>query len=117
MVLVTAGLAAIPRETLDAARVDGASEWQVLRQVTVPLLRPVVVVILVTMTVNVLKVFDLVLVVAPESAQGPASVVALEMWRSSFDNIGRSSALGVLLLVLTLPGVLYNVHRLRRGER
>ncbi|WP_432842760.1 carbohydrate ABC transporter permease [Dactylosporangium sp. CA-092794] len=117
MVLVTAGLAAIPKETIEAARVDGAGEWQILRRVTVPLMRPIVVVILLTLTVNVLKVFDLVLVVAPESAQGPASVVALEMWRSSFDNIGRGSALGVLLLVLALPGVLFNVHRLRRNER
>ncbi|MFG2044659.1 carbohydrate ABC transporter permease [Dactylosporangium sp. NPDC048998] len=117
MVLVTAGLAAIPKETIEAARVDGAGEWQILRRVTVPLMRPIVVVILLTLTVNVLKVFDLVLVVAPESAQGPASVVALEMWRSSFDNLGRGSALGVLLLVLALPGVLFNVHRLRRNER
>ncbi|MET7424502.1 ABC transporter permease subunit [Dactylosporangium sp. NPDC005555] len=117
MALVTAGLAAIPKETLEAARIDGAGEWQVLRAVTVPLMRPVLMVVLLTLTVNVLKVFDLVLVLAPESAQGPASVVALEMWRSSFDNIGRSSALGILLLVLALPGVLYNVHRLRRSER
>ncbi|GAA1560228.1 sugar ABC transporter permease [Dactylosporangium maewongense] len=116
MVLITAGLAGIPKETLEAARTDGAGEWQILRRVTVPMMRPVVVVILVTLTVNVLKVFDLVLVLAPESAQGSASVVALEMWRSSFDHIGRGSALGVLLLVLVLPGVLYNVHRLRRSE-
>ncbi|MEV0128450.1 ABC transporter permease subunit [Dactylosporangium sp. NPDC050688] len=117
MVLVTAGLAMIPKETIEAARVDGASEWQILRNVTVPLMRPIVIVILLTLTVNVLKVFDLVLVVPPESAQGPASVVALEMWRSTFDNIGRGSALGVLLLVLALPGVLFNLHRLRRSER
>ena len=116
MVLITAGLAGIPKETLEAARIDGAGEWQILRRVTVPMMRPVVVVILVTLTVNVLKVFDLVLVLAPESAQGSASVVALEMWRSSFDHIGRGSALSVLLLVLVLPGVLYNVHRLRRSE-
>ncbi|GAA2577416.1 sugar ABC transporter permease [Dactylosporangium fulvum] len=117
MVLITVGSAAIPKETIEAARVDGAGEWQILRQVTVPLMRPIVVVILLTLTVNVLKVFDLVLVVAPESAQGPASVLALEMWRSSFDNVGRGSALGVLLLVLALPGVLFNIHRLRRSER
>ncbi|MET7398261.1 sugar ABC transporter permease [Dactylosporangium sp. NPDC005572] len=117
MVLITVAAAAIPRETLEAARVDGAGEWQILRRVTVPLMRPTIVVVLLTLTVNVLKVFDLVLVVAPESAQGPASVLALEMWRSSFTDIGRGSALGVLLLVLALPGVLFNIHRLRRSER
>jgi len=117
MVLATVGLAAIPKETIEAARIDGATDWQILRRVTVPMMRPIVVVILLTLTVNVLKVFDLVLVGAPESAQGPAAVLALSMWRSSFDNIGRGSALGVLLLVLALPGVLFNVHRLRRSER
>ncbi|MER7277830.1 ABC transporter permease subunit [Dactylosporangium sp. NPDC000244] len=117
MVLISVGSAAIPKETVEAARVDGAGDWQILRKVTVPLMRPVIVLVLLTLTVNVLKVFDLVLVVAPESAQGPASVLALEMWRSSFGDIGRASALGVLLLVLALPGVLFNVHRLRRSER
>ncbi|GGM83437.1 ABC transporter permease [Dactylosporangium sucinum] len=117
MVLITVAAAAIPKETVEAARVDGAGEWQILRRVTVPLMRPTIVVVLLTLTVNVLKVFDLVLVVAPESAQGPASVLALEMWRSSFTDIGRGSALGVLLLVLALPGVLFNIHRLRRSER
>ncbi|MEV4516076.1 ABC transporter permease subunit [Dactylosporangium sp. NPDC049525] len=117
MVLVTVGLAAIPKETIEAARIDGAGDWQILRQVTVPLMRPIVVVVLLTLTVNVLKVFDLVLVGAPESAQGPAAVLALEMWRSSFDHVGRGSALGVLLLLLALPGVLFNVHRLRRAQR
>jgi alpha-glucoside transport system permease protein len=117
MVLLAVGLAAIPKETVEAARVDGATEWQVLRQITVPMMRPIVMVVLVTLMVNVLKIFDLVLVLAPESAQGPASVIALEMWRSSFDNIGLGSALGVLLLIVALPGVLYNVHRLRRSER
>jgi alpha-glucoside transport system permease protein len=117
MVLLAVGLAAIPKETVEAARVDGATEWQVLRRITVPMMRPIVMVVLVTLMVNVLKIFDLVLVLAPESAQGPASVIALEMWRSSFDNIGLGSALGVLLLIVALPGVLYNVHRLRGSER
>jgi alpha-glucoside transport system permease protein len=54
-------LAAIPRETMEAARVDGATEWQVFRRVTVPLLWPVVLVVIVTLVINVLKIFDLVL--------------------------------------------------------
>jgi alpha-glucoside transport system permease protein len=117
MVLISAGLAALPREALEAARVDGASEWQVLRMVTIPLVRPVLVVVLVTMTINVLKIFDLLYVLPPESSQDDANVVALEMYRVSFGgglDYGLGSALAVLLFVLVLPAMLFNIRRLRR---
>lgn len=117
MVLISAGLAALPREALEAARVDGASEWQVLRMVTIPLVRPVLVVVLVTMTINVLKIFDLLYVLPPESSQDDANVVALEMYRVSFGgglDYGLGSALAVLLFVLVFPAMLFNIRRLRR---
>ena len=81
MVVIAAGLAAIPRETLEAARTDGATEWQVFRRVTVPLLAPVLTVVFITMLINVLKVFDIVISLAPGSTQSNAAVIALEMWR------------------------------------
>jgi len=117
MVLIAAGLASIPREALEAARIDGAGEWQVFRHVTVPLVRPVLIVVLVTMMINVLKIFDLVLVLAPDSSQDEANVIALEMYRVSFGgdlNFGLGSALGVLLFLLVLPAMLFNIRRLRR---
>lgn len=117
MVMVSAGLAALPRDTLEAARMDGASEWQVLRRITVPQLRPVLIVVLVTMVINVLKVFDLVLVLAPEAVQADANVVALQMWRVSFGgarDYGLGSALGVLLFFLVLPAMVFNLRRLKR---
>jgi len=120
MVLITAGLAALPREALEAARVDGATEWQTFRRVTVPLVRPVLVVVFVTLTINVLKIFDLVYVLAPEASQDEANVVALEMYRVSFGgglDYGLGSALAVLLFALVLPAMLYNIRRLRRDER
>ena len=61
MVLIAAGLAGVPRELMEAARVDGANEWQVFRRITVPLLAPVLAVVMVTLMINVLKIFDLVL--------------------------------------------------------
>ena len=61
MVIIAAGLAAIPRDTLEAARTDGATEWQVFRRITVPLLAPVLTVVFVTQIIAVLKIFDLVL--------------------------------------------------------
>lgn len=120
MVLISAGLAAIPRESLEAARVDGATEWQVFRRVTVPLLAPVLVVVLVTLMINVLKVFDLVFVLAPQSSQDDANVLALEMWRVSFGGAqdqGLGSALGVFLFVLVLPAMIFNIWRFRREQR
>lgn len=119
MVVIGAGLAAIPRETLEAARVDGATEWQVFRRVTAPLLAPVLVVVFVTLAINVLKVFDLVLVIPPGSVQDDANVLALEMWRVSFGggrNQGLGSALAVLLFLLVVPAMLFNIRRFRREE-
>ena len=87
MVVIAAGLSAMPRDVLEAARTDGASEWQVFRRVTVPLLAPVLSVVFITMIINVLKVFDLVITLAPGSSQNAASVIALAMWRTSFGGI------------------------------
>jgi alpha-glucoside transport system permease protein len=117
MVVIAAGLAAIPRDVLEAARTDGATELQVFRRVTVPLLAPVLTVVFVTMLINVLKVFDIVLAVAPGSVQDDANVIALAMWRVSFGGVndfGLGSALAVFLFVLVLPVLLLNIRRFRR---
>ncbi|WP_374194831.1 carbohydrate ABC transporter permease [Streptomyces sp. VRA16 Mangrove soil] len=119
MVLIGAGLAGIPRELLEAARVDGASEWQVFRRVTVPLLAPVLAVVLVTLMINVLKIFDLVYIIAPGSSQDDANVLALQLYLSAFNenDPGLASAIAVLLLLLVIPVIWFNLRRLRREER
>ncbi|MET7391037.1 carbohydrate ABC transporter permease [Streptomyces sp. NPDC005529] len=119
MVLIAAGLAGMPRELLEAARVDGANEWQVFRRVTVPLLAPVLAVVAVTLMINVLKVFDLVFIIAPGSSQDDANVLALELYRKGFaeDQPGIASAIAVFLLLLVIPVMLFNVRRLRREVR
>ncbi|MCX5090621.1 sugar ABC transporter permease [Streptomyces sp. NBC_00365] len=119
MVLIAAGLAGVPRELLEAARVDGANEWQVFRRVTVPLLAPVLAVVLVTLMINVLKVFDLVFIIPPGSSQDDANVLALELYRKGFseDQPGIASAIAVFLLLLVIPVVWFNVRRLRREVR
>jgi alpha-glucoside transport system permease protein len=117
MVVIAAGLAAIPRDVLEAARTDGGSEWQVFRRVTVPLLAPVLSVVFITMLINVLKVFDIVLSVAPGSVQDDANVIALAMWRTSFSGVndfGLGSAVAVFLFVLVIPVLALNVRRFRR---
>jgi alpha-glucoside transport system permease protein len=117
MVVIAAGLAAISREVLEAARTDGATEWQVFRRVTVPMLAPVLSVVFVTMLINVLKVFDIVLSVAPGSSQDDANVIALAMWRTSFGGVndfGLGSAISVFLFLLVIPVLALNVRRFRR---
>ncbi|GAA2229675.1 sugar ABC transporter permease [Streptomyces amakusaensis] len=120
MVLIAAGLASVPRELLEAARIDGANEWQVFRRVTVPLLAPVLAVVLVTLMINVLKIFDLVYIIAPGSAQDDANVLALQLYRSSFGSdahLGVGSAIAVLLLLLVIPVMFFNIRRMRRESR
>jgi alpha-glucoside transport system permease protein len=120
MVLIAAGLAGVPRELLEQARVDGAGEWQVFRRITVPLLAPVLVVVMVTLMINVLKIFDLVYIIAPGNTQQNANVLALQLYLSSFgggDNQGVGSAIGVILLLLVLPVMIFNIRRLRREGR
>ncbi|MFI1486061.1 carbohydrate ABC transporter permease [Streptomyces sp. NPDC020747] len=120
MVLIGAGLAALPRDALEAARMDGAGEWQIFRRITVPLLAPVLTVVFVTLVINVMKVFDLVYIIAPGPVQEDATVLATQMWLVSFgggNNQGLGSALGVLLLLLVIPAMVFNVRRFRGSQR
>jgi alpha-glucoside transport system permease protein len=117
MVVIAAGLAAIPRDVLEAARTDGASEWQTFVRVTVPLLAPILSVVFITMVINVLKVFDIVISIAPSSSQDDANVIALAMWRTAFsgaNDFGVGSAIAVFLFLLVLPVLALNIRRFRR---
>ena len=117
MVVIAAGLSAMPRDVLEAARTDGATEWQTFRRVTVPLLAPVLSVVFITMIINVLKVFDIVIALAPDSVQANANVIALAMWRTAFGGVndfGTGSAIAVFLFVLVIPVLALNIRRFRR---
>jgi alpha-glucoside transport system permease protein len=117
MVVIAAGLSALPREVLEAARTDGATEWQAFRRVTVPLLAPVLSVVFITMIINVLKVFDIVIALAPESTQANATTIALSMWRTSFSgtfDFGTGSAIAVFLFLLVIPVLALNIRRFKR---
>jgi alpha-glucoside transport system permease protein len=116
MVVIAAGLAAIPRDTLEAARTDGAGEWQVFRRVIVPLLAPVLTVVFVTQIIGVLKVFDLVLAIAPGSSRDDATVIAFEMWLKSFsgqNRFGLGAAISTFLFLLFIPFLILNIRRFR----
>jgi ABC-type sugar transport system permease subunit len=118
MVLIAAGLAAIPRDALEAARVDGATEWQVFRRVTIPLLAPVLTVVFVTLLIYALKVFDLVFIIG--GGDPNASVLAVRMWTDSFgggNNQGAGSAVAIMLFLLVVPAMLFNLRRFRQESR
>jgi len=117
MVMIASGLSAMDRSLQEAARVDGASEFQVFRRITAPLLAPVITVVFVTLIINVLKIFDLVYVIPPGASKPAANVIAVEMWTVSFgggNNQGLGSALALLLLLLVLPSMIINVRRFRK---
>ncbi len=116
MVVIGAGLTSLNRELLEAGRVDGATEGQIFRRITMPLLAPVLVVVLVTMIINVLKIFDVILNMAPGSSQGDASTLALAMFNEGFTSgihSGLASAIAVILFLLVIPAMVANLRRIR----
>jgi len=116
MVMIASGLSAMDLSLQEAARMDGANEWQVFRRITAPLLAPVLIVVFITLIINVLKIFDLVYVIPPGSSLPAANVIAVQMWAVSFgggNDQGLGSALAVLLLLLVLPFMIINVRRFK----
>jgi alpha-glucoside transport system permease protein len=116
MVLIGAGLASLNREVLEAARIDGAKEWQVFRRVTVPMLSPVLAVVFVTMIINVLKVFDIVLNMASGSSVNATPTLAVEIYNDGFTggvHSGVSSAIAVILFLLVTPAMILNLKRIK----
>src|SRR5437879_3320312 len=105
MIVYSAGLTTIPKDYFEAARVDGASEWQIFRRITWPLLRPVTLVI-VTMTILwELKLFDIVIGATNQQggAGGAADVLALQMYRFFFIiDYNSAAVVATLLTIFTL---------------
>ncbi|MFN2538167.1 MAG: carbohydrate ABC transporter permease [Mycobacteriales bacterium] len=116
MTVLSAAIKAIPEDIVEAARLDGVRAWGMFRYVTVPTIRPALIVVLTTIGIGTLKVFDIVRTMT--GGQFDTSVVANEFYSQSFrsDNQGLGAALATLLFVLVVPIVLYNVRQLRSSE-
>jgi alpha-glucoside transport system permease protein len=115
MVILSGALKGISTELLEAARVDGATEMQVFRTITFPLLLPTIAVVSTTMIITALKAFDIVYVMT--GGNFDTNIVALRMYQQlSTNDTGRASALAVVLLACTLPVMFYNVRRFREQE-
>ena len=116
MVVLSAGLKGIFSEVLEAARVDGASEWQIFRRVIFPMLWPTIGVVSTILMINSLKIFDLVFIMT--GGRFDTDVIATRMWREMFIslNFGRASALAVVLFLAVVPVLILNIRRFRREE-
>ena len=116
MVILSAAIKGIPTEIVEAARLDGVTPVQMFRNVTLPSIRPAVVVVFSTITVGTLKVFDIVRTTT--GGQFETSVVANEMYTQSFQfgEKGRGAALAVFLFILVIPIVWYQVRNLRHRQ-
>ncbi|MBA2725703.1 MAG: sugar ABC transporter permease [Actinobacteria bacterium] len=116
MVILSAGLKGIPTELIEAARIDGATELQVFRKISLPLLAPTTAVVATTVIIFALKTFDIVYVMT--NGNFGTEVMANRMLKELFTNgqEGRSAAVAVVLLLSTIPVMMYNIRRFRLQE-
>ncbi len=114
MVVLSAAIKGIPTDQLEAARLDGANEWQVFRHIVLPGIRGALITVTTTIAIMVLKVFDIVFVMT--GGRYETEVVANRMFAEMFRfrNFGRASALAVLLFVVVVPVIVINVRNLSR---
>jgi multiple sugar transport system permease protein len=114
-IILLAGLQALPQEALEAAAIDGANAWQTLRHVTLPLLKPLILVALSIRGMDAFREFDLIYVMTgggPGQRTEVISMLAYNMGFKFFD-MGRASALAYVILLLVLLLSIYFVKKLR----
>jgi len=116
MVLLSAAVKGVPTETLEAARIDGANERQTFFRVVVPQIWPTVITVFITVTIGVMKVFDIVYVMT--NGNFNTNVIALEFYNQLFTNgnAGYASAIVVMLMIAIVPIMVYQVRQFRAQE-
>ncbi|OZB84022.1 sugar ABC transporter permease [Microbacterium sp. 13-71-7] len=114
MVILSAAIKAVPTEQIEAASLDGANAWERFRNVTVPGIRSSLIVVLTTITIASLKVYDIVAVMTGGRAN--STVLGFEMvnQQQRFQSYGHSSALAVVLFLFVLPLIIYNARQIRK---
>ncbi len=116
MIVLSAGLKGISTEVLEAARVDGASEWKIFRRIIVPILSPTIVVVATTLVIQTLKTFDLVWVMT--GGRFKTDVVATLFFKEAFivRDFGVGAALAVVLMLFVVPIMLITIRRFQFQE-
>jgi alpha-glucoside transport system permease protein len=116
MVLLSAAIKNVPEDTIEAARIDGATEIQIFWRVTIPQIASSIMVVLTTIVILVLKIFDVVFVMT--GGRFETDVIAVRFIREmfSFREFGRAGAIVVVLMIATIPIMIYNIKQFREQE-
>lgn len=116
LVVLSAGLKSISTEMLEAARVDGATEWQIFRRIIIPVLSPTIAVVATTLVIQALKIFDLVWVTT--GGRFDTDVVATLFFKQAFvvRDFGVGAALAVVLLLAVVPVMVISIRRFQFQE-
>ena len=116
LVILSAGLKSISKDLMEAARVDGAGEWQIFRRITLPLMLPTIIVVTTTLVIQTLKTFDLVWVMTGGAFK--TDVVATLFFKAAFINrdFGVGAALAVVLMAFVVPIMLISIRRFQVQE-
>jgi len=114
MVVLSAAIKAIPGDVVEAAELDGATGWRLFSRITIPMIRTTLIVVITTIMIATLKVFDIVRVMT--NGNFGTQVVANEMFAQAFVRFeyGRGSALAVILFLAVVPIIAYNIVQLRK---
>jgi alpha-glucoside transport system permease protein len=115
MVVLSAALKGIPEEIIEAAKTDGANEWAIFRRIQFPLLSLPMAVVTVWLTINVIKLFDVIYVLTRGGPGNSSEVIATQMFDELFQNGegGYAAAIAVVMLILVLPLMIWNISRFR----
>jgi alpha-glucoside transport system permease protein len=116
MILLSSAIKGVPEETIEAARIDGANEFQIFRQVVIPQIRGTMITVYITVLIIVLKIFDIIYVTT--NGRDGTNVIANLFFQEIFrtgDN-GVASAIVVILLIAVTPVLIYQVRHFRREE-
>ena len=114
MVILSAAIKAVPPEQMEAAELDGANAWERFINVTVPGIRSSLIVVLTTIAIGALKIYDIVAVMT--GGRNDSTVLAFEMvnQQQRFQSYGHSAALAVVLFLFVLPLIIFNVRQIRK---
>jgi alpha-glucoside transport system permease protein len=115
MVVLSAALKGISEEVIEAARTDGASEWDIFRRIQLPLLSLPIAVVTVWLLINVIKLFDIIYVLTGGGPGNASEVIAFTMYDETFQNgeAGYGAAVAVVMLLLIIPIMFFNIRRFR----
>jgi alpha-glucoside transport system permease protein len=115
MVVLSAALKGISQEVIEAARTDGASEWDIFRRIQLPLLSLPIAVVTVWLLINVIKLFDIIYVMTGGGPGNASEVIAFTMYDQTFQNgeAGYGAAVAVVMLLLIVPIMFFNIRRFR----